>query len=639
MKSALAYQKYNGGRYIYKRWGKDSEGNRFAFKTSRNSNPELQSTYLYNQDGKESLRYIRLDIDYEKSNGEFKTNGRLNWKLIKERIKEFPQIIDGIEYVTKSYSGKGLHILFGISPLPLDHRTINTQIMARQLQKNLIEIFNEIGIGADPCAMGLKQDFSTYRKKENLVFQNEILTRRIERQSKKTAFNEPFLTNLHHSVEVVAKQLEIVSLFRLYPDARVEKSFAKLFLYLMGLYTPKEIDLNSFIQGEKKYINIDLPRIFEAHRSIELKKSEVSKIMGCEIRTVLSYFKKEEFSKLFYFEETTDSTLLIGTKPSHKIMKLINRAQKVLASNGLQTKAKLKLIEPFLIQDGERNSAIVDWSLAYKWSGYSEEETFSKVLLRVKHISDFESSRSCKETQLKCTIRSVFSNRKELMGINKIILPQWLKDDKYFNVTNLCLKKGPITSSRSIAPSAENPFSAVSLPSLCFEEKVSLVLDKKEDELKRNLNSEAPPRNFNSLNLSAFKVEFKIYAVTFSKRIGFFLNGQMILCLVKNQHYKLSKVIPKLSELIGKEILMTNIIHLRRNTKAYPILASQLYKRGSAIPSDSICGKKITRSENMMKYYKKRAEILGKSLDQYLKEISKFQVLSQNFQDDFEIPF
>lgn len=55
-------QKYSGGRYIYKRWGKDSEGNRFAFKTSRNSNPELQSTYLYNQDGKESLRYIRLDI-------------------------------------------------------------------------------------------------------------------------------------------------------------------------------------------------------------------------------------------------------------------------------------------------------------------------------------------------------------------------------------------------------------------------------------------------------------------------------------------------------------------------------------------------------------------------------------------------
>jgi hypothetical protein len=40
-----------------------------------------------------------------------------------------------------------------------------------------------------------------------------------------------------------------------------------------------------------------------------------------------------------------------------------------------------------------------------------------------------------------------------------------------------------------------------------------------------------------------------------------------------------------------------------------------------------------------MKYYKKRAEFLGKSLEQYLKEISKFQVLSQNFQDDFEIPF
>ncbi len=639
MKSALAYQKYNGGRYIYKRWGKDSEGNRFAFKTNRNSNPELQSTYLYNHDGKESLRYIRLDIDYEKSNLEFKLNGRLNWELIKKRIKDFPQILDGIECVTKSYSGKGLHILFGLSPLPLDHRTINTQIMARQLQKNLIEIFNEIGIGADSCAMGLKQDFSTYRKKENIVFQNEILTRRIERQSKKTVFNEPFLTNLHHSVEVIAKQLEIVSLFRIYPDARVEKSFAKLFLYLMGLYTPKEIDLNSFIQGEKKYVNIDLPRIFEAHRTIELTKSEISKIMCCKMRTVFSYLKKEEFSKLFYFEETTDGTVLLGAKPSHKIMKLINRAQKVLASNGLQTKAKLKLIEPFLIQDGERNSAIVDWCLAYKWSGYSEEETLSKVMLRVKHISDYERSRSCKETQLKSTIHSIFSNRKELMGINKIILPQWLEDDKYFNVTNLCLKNRPTTSSRSEAPCADTPSSAVSLPSLCFEEKVSLVLDKNEEEQKRNLNSEAPPRNFYSLNLSAFNVEFKIYAVTFSKRIGFFLNGQMILCLVKNQHYKLSKVIPKLSELIDKEILMTNIIHLRRNTKAYPIFASQLYKRGAAIPSDSICGKKITRSENMMKYYKKRAEILGKSLEQYLKEISKFQVLSQNFQDDFEIPF
>ncbi|MBX9837642.1 MAG: hypothetical protein K2X69_04910 [Silvanigrellaceae bacterium] len=249
----------------------DKNKNRIPVNCKKSANPDLQSTYFVNPDKTEVLRYIRLDIDYNKSRDEFRSpDYKLDWQLIQERLKQYPKLFEAIEYVIKSTSGTGFHILFGLAPLPLDERTNGAQISARQLQYNLIQIFNEIGIGADPAALGLKQDFCTYNKKKSLVYHNEILTKRVEKEAKKPNYlkidgaevsnkKEPFITNLLKHTENIVEELEIN--YRLYKDIRVEKSFSKLFLYLMGLYNPKQFDNKSFLIGEKKLIDLNLPYV------------------------------------------------------------------------------------------------------------------------------------------------------------------------------------------------------------------------------------------------------------------------------------------------------------------------------------------------------------------------------------------
>lgn len=652
---------YDGGRYLYKKWVIDKHGNRVAYKCRKSQNPDLQSTYFVNQDNSEVLRFIRLDIDYDKSCHEFKTENVLSWELIQEKLKQYPQFFEAIEYVTRSTSGKGLHILFGIAPLPLDERTNGAQISARQLQFQLIQILNELGIGADPAALGLKQDFCTYKNKNNLIYHNEILTKRIEKEAKKPNYlmidgaevsnkKEPFITNLLKYIEKIVDELEIN--YRLYPDIRVEKSFSKLFLYLMGIYQPKEIDKNSLLEERIKKKELDVPFV-NAYQQIELEKDKIIKIMGTNSRAANRYFKMEEFHKLFYFQLTTDDTVKISCKYNKNVLKQIERANKVLASNVTQAPIKLRLIEPYLVQDGERNLAIVNWAIAYKWNGYSESETLEKIKLRIRQISNVESSRACKETQIKATVHSIFSNRKELFGIKKIILPNWLEDDKFFlnalnssaksnslywaNAAVNCLKMRPIIPSRSIAPLGEYDYRTV--PS-CSNRFVTI----KEEKMKRTnlISLDSFKKKKKTKILQGLTKASKIYAVSYNQRIGFFVEGNLILCLIKNRHYKLSQVLSALSQLIKRKILNSDIVHMRRNTKLYVSLARILYNENVfAIQSQQICGNRRSKTENMNVYFQKRAKALGITLEQYLESVPKSQQQSQNEDKDFdfEIPF
>ena len=136
---------FAGGRHVYKKFEVNAEGSRIARRVLRVDSPDLQSTYIYNFDGSEVLRYIRLDLDANKTRLEWKDeSGSISWKKIAQHLKEnYPNILRQIEYVTVSRSKKGLHILVGLSPLPLSEKTRRAQYLARKIQSNLIEIFNE----------------------------------------------------------------------------------------------------------------------------------------------------------------------------------------------------------------------------------------------------------------------------------------------------------------------------------------------------------------------------------------------------------------------------------------------------------------------------------------------------------------
>ena len=116
---------FAGGRHVYKKFEVNAEGSRVARRVLRADSPDLQSTYIYNFDGSEVLRYIRLDLDAHKTSSEWKDEtGTISWKKIAPSLREnYPNILRQIEYVTLSRSKKGLHILIGKTELVLSKIT------------------------------------------------------------------------------------------------------------------------------------------------------------------------------------------------------------------------------------------------------------------------------------------------------------------------------------------------------------------------------------------------------------------------------------------------------------------------------------------------------------------------------------
>ena len=241
---------YAGGRHVYKKFDVNAEGARIARRVLRAESPDLQSTYIYNFDGSEVLRYIRLDLDAHKTLSEWKDEtGAISWKKISQYLKEnYPNILRQIEYVVLSRSKKGLHILIGLSPLPLVEKTKRAQFFCRKIQSNLIDIFNELGIGADAGGKGLKQDFSTFRKQENVIHHNRLLTQKIENSAKKRRYldddgieiflyqNINFLNQLSRACDDALEKLEIKNGYRLYRHLGLESKIAKLYLFILGMY-------------------------------------------------------------------------------------------------------------------------------------------------------------------------------------------------------------------------------------------------------------------------------------------------------------------------------------------------------------------------------------------------------------------
>lgn len=425
---------YRGGQFVYYKWLPDLNGDLIPQRCNRTDNPDLQSTYMFNQDGSEVLRYIRLDIDANKTLPSWKDeNGAVSWPLISGELEKNPDlrpIKRQIEKVTLSRSKKGLHILIGIAPLPLSSESVKAQMLARKIQSNLITCLNEIGIGADPYGKGLKVLFSTYRNQDNLIHSNQILSKKIEKSGKKLGgVRINYLNILNNSCEKWLVSLGIKGGYKLYPDIRLETKIAKLFLFTLGMYHPIEVNSTLFdnkVTTNQDYItNISYAKI----NTIELNYEQIAEIMGTEKRNVYGKFwDKEEIKSLFYIDKTIDNTIRISVKDSVSLHKKIQRA--IAIWNYQPSELKLNLIMPENVLDGSRNSAIVSWTLAMKWCGIEPKTALECVKEMAKNIPNYYSARkSCKDSQLSATVNSVYRNRRELQGWIKLKddLPEWIK--------------------------------------------------------------------------------------------------------------------------------------------------------------------------------------------------------------------
>ncbi|WP_397602212.1 hypothetical protein, partial [Silvanigrella sp.] len=112
-------------KYDYKKYFFDNDGNRLAGFCEREQAPDLQSCAIRNPNGLQVLRHLMLDLDAHRAEDRWlDINGALDWPKIKSYLSEkYPLIFAHIEYALKSYSKKGIHILFGFNPFSLEQKT------------------------------------------------------------------------------------------------------------------------------------------------------------------------------------------------------------------------------------------------------------------------------------------------------------------------------------------------------------------------------------------------------------------------------------------------------------------------------------------------------------------------------------
>jgi len=639
--------------YFYKKWETQENSERIPIACTRWQNPDLQSTFIYNEDCRvlKVLRHLRIDVDADKTAGEFKDEeGCVLWPKVATVLNErFPDIGRYVEYVIKSHSAKGLHILFGLAPLPLSPETEKTQNLARKIQSNLIDIFIELGIGADPASKGLEQFFSTFRNTKNVVHHNRILTARIEKSAKNylSGGREPILSNLNRSCNQALKDLDVCGGFRLYNHRGREIKLARLFLFLMG-----------FKQDMFNKLDIKESPDYSSLNSIELSYDDLSKIMDTEKRTLYGdFWELESVKKLFFVERLSDRSLLrIGIKPHKNILRRIHRAFFVLAQskNGYDKPRSFlaKLTPPEFVQEGERNRAIVSWVLALKWAGVSQEEALERVRQIVLRIPGYKTSQACRSSQVKATVCSVYRNRRELAFLKAdaplpdfLSSPSFNKSGNILYLNKLDLILGPKTGSRNfhgLAGDKDYPsFHKQSLKNTegypdgpknhtkelyelldlekYINEKAELRLSIGDSEISNQesiatfIRIPSSPQKDALSQTSIQKV--KIYAVYYKQRIGFFVEDKLVLCAQKNYHYKLSEVSKTLMKILGFSFdIMKDITHLRKNTKKYEQYHKQVY--GDDVHAMQ-CSRKPRAQEKYCHYVEKKAKELGISFDEY----------------------
>ena len=628
------------GRHKYKQYYLNNEGERVAGYCKK-QNADLQSCGITNPSSSVVLRYLMLDLDAHRAEEQWKNqDGSLNWpKIYSYLCLNYPKISKYIEYATKSYSKKGVHIIFGFSALPLSDETRKMQSICAQIQSLLMDIFNEIGLGADTGARGLNRDFSTFQNKYNVLHHNKILTKRInnddlKRKNKDKSNRTPYLLNLFYACQKTAKELEIISTYRLYNNIIVEEKLSKLFLYLMGLTNVKPM------QKVNKDLSVEVIHKFKKcseFESVTLTLKQLEHISGLNERSIknLDFFNNIYINNLFNTELNFDKSVTISAKKVSTISKRIARARRVLSnSSKVSNRIDSKLIRPENVQKGERNLAIWSWALYYKMAGYSDVEALNKIKLRVKYIENNDSL-ECKDVQINCIVKSMYSHLRQLIGIKPNCLPEFLANDKLYSGLKLCSKIKPIELRRNPSPSG-SPAPA-SLEGLKEEKNNEIIVTPTGDPKFRPdlilINSifaqnEDIKKIDNTKNNAVNLGIKKLTVVRYNRKIGLFNNeDKLILCVTDSRHYKLNNLIPKLKTLVDHDINGNSFFHPKKSNKKLGIWIAMIDKIKNPISADSLCGRKKSFAKKVLEFKSKNK----------LSVNSDFE--SDTILGDFDIPF
>nr|BFD33751.1 hypothetical protein GTC16762_33700 [Pigmentibacter ruber] len=387
---------------------------------------DIQSCVIENKTGTRVLRYLMLDLDAKRASGRWKDDDdKLDIHKIKDYLAQnYPDILDGIEYATRSYGGKGIHLIFGFSAFPLNFDTHKMQNLTRYTQRLLIKIFDELEMGADMGAAGLGRYFSTFHKKENVLYHNQILKARIDTQHKYNNDNKiPFLTKLYGAAKQYADSLNITRIYRIHSSVAVEKVFANLYLYLMGqrkVDSYKTLNKNLVMEVNKKFNKL------KPYESVTLTYDQLNHLCGLNKTSIKrnKTFENEFFLKLFNIDILDRNTISISANKHTKkeTEKILYRCKDVLYYGLKRGKCTPELILPEEVEEGNRNLATWSWALHYKLAGYDESIACDEIISR---IYDKETDTK----QIECVVRSMYAHQRHLFGADPEALPEFLEPE------------------------------------------------------------------------------------------------------------------------------------------------------------------------------------------------------------------
>ena len=119
-------------------------GGRIAIPTKYATRADLITTFYYNPaTGTKTVHVLAFDLDFDKADDRWKTDGKLDWQKIKSFLIEHDlEIARAINSVAWSTSGRGIGLTIAISPLELIDESLRAQHSAFTLQNHVIRILS-----------------------------------------------------------------------------------------------------------------------------------------------------------------------------------------------------------------------------------------------------------------------------------------------------------------------------------------------------------------------------------------------------------------------------------------------------------------------------------------------------------------
>ena len=326
----------------------------------------------------------------------------MDWAKIEAELKaSHPQIYSGISRAVRSHGGKGLHLWFPISPLLMTEKYRKQQEFARSLQRHLHQLFDHLEMGLDFSASGLGTEFANFFNTKKVVHSNDFQVKRAHNNNRFPILNE--LMDYLKTLKFCGYQKKSEDESLLYPDARAEHKFARLY--------------------------VDLFKAWENGEDLLLTQTQFQKLTGLSQNTVKKTLHGEK--KLAWVSIRQDDGRLWKFSFNPYSSRLLQRAEALIRDGKAERKLDMgrDLQEPFTVIDGERNDWIARASVKLKWKGVDEDRAYDIIDELCGRIPGSEGSRNCRYN--KNTVRSIYRSHKytKTFGTRpELVLPAWLEN-------------------------------------------------------------------------------------------------------------------------------------------------------------------------------------------------------------------